>query len=954
MISLFDRQYQHVIAEATPTWSLIPRSECAGSVDDQQLWLCGTSIARSFGICEEVIDPPPTDTLPDVEFRSPPGDLSVTVINDLSRHDRTSDKSYYTSWPYHRFYAGVPIQTSRGIIIGALCVFDSKVRDTFDDASIALMQEMSRAVMSHFELRRSSELHGRGARMVRGLGSFVEEKATISGLERQPHGSIDAESQEGFFNQKQQDIQNRKDEYQAFNETHSGAKESLPRFPLSSETPAQALASPVVMFDAQTDAAATSDNSHQIGLQRIFSRASNVIRESIEVEGVLFVDATIRSFGGRTGNQPPVTKPPPMQRSASPSSSSSEDTAASSTGSIGSSTRSENTPHCEVLGFSTSSASSINGDDPSDAQRLFPENLLQKLLRRYPKGKIYNYDEHGYVQTSDLSSDDVNTPEEKSARQLGVASDEQTARHRSYRPFSRVNEADAIQKLFPGARSVCLVPVWDSHKQRWFSGGFIYTMTPTRIFTVEGELSYLSAFGSVVMADVDLMKASLVSKAASDLMGSLSHELRSPLHGIVLGAELLRDTSLDVFQGDALHSLETCGRTLLDTIDHLLDWTKINNFLTPTHPSQSSSGRGLRLQRRTSVTEGMQSIAYDTEVDVLVEEVVESIYAGHIFQKQSVSKLEEPGDASPGTNLEAPAGFDHLQHANGMVLESRPPHSPGVTSGNVDIVLDIDPVVGWAFHTQPGALRRVIMNLLGNSLKYTSSGWINVSVRQEPTSNSRSRNRMVHIDVVDTGSGISEDYLRHHLFSPFTQEDSYTAGVGLGLSLVRQIVRALRGSIKVRSKLGQGTKVTVMLPLQMAKNSLEDVAVPGPGMSDFDAQVSELAGLRIFLAGFSTDDPFKIEHWQKTGCSEQTLLSKICEKWLKLHVVESHEVQELLPDLILCEERHLPYLLREPRTGSSTPVVVICNNAVEARQLQKSYKSIHRQRFGVFGFISRP
>lgn len=71
---------------------------------------------------------------------------------------------------------------------------------------------------------------------------------------------------------------------------------------------------------------------------------------------------------------------------------------------------------------------------------------------------------------------------------------------------------------------------------------------------------------------------SQTNQARSDALGSLSHELRSPLHGVILATELLNDTDLTVFQGNATHTIETCCRTLLDTLDHLLDYAKINSF----------------------------------------------------------------------------------------------------------------------------------------------------------------------------------------------------------------------------------------------------------------------------------------------------------------------------------------------------------------------------------------
>lgn len=77
------------------------------------------------------------------------------------------------------------------------------------------------------------------------------------------------------------------------------------------------------------------------------------------------------------------------------------------------------------------------------------------------------------------------------------------------------------------------------------------------------ELSYLKAFGSAAMAEVARVEVLRESKAKEDVLGSLSHEIRSPLHGVILGVELLNDSVMTAFQNEVLHTVETCGRTLL-------------------------------------------------------------------------------------------------------------------------------------------------------------------------------------------------------------------------------------------------------------------------------------------------------------------------------------------------------------------------------------------------------
>ena len=84
------------------------------------------------------------------------------------------------------------------------------------------------------------------------------------------------------------------------------------------------------------------------------------------------------------------------------------------------------------------------------------------------------------------------------------------------------------------------------------------------------------------MAEIARFEALATSRAKSDFISSISHELRSPLHGILASAELLRDTltlSPRSSTVDMIDMIESCGNTLLDTLTNLLDFTKINSLV---------------------------------------------------------------------------------------------------------------------------------------------------------------------------------------------------------------------------------------------------------------------------------------------------------------------------------------------------------------------------------------
>ena len=112
----------------------------------------------------------------------------------------------------------------------------------------------------------------------------------------------------------------------------------------------------------------------------------------------------------------------------------------------------------------------------------------------------------------------------------------------------------------------------------------------------------------------------------------------------------------------------------------------------------------------------------------------------------------------------------------------------------------------------PGRCRQILMNLLTNSIKFTSDGYVKLSVEQKGETN---ETITISFTVEDSGIGIEEE-VRKRLFKPFSQADSSTArrfgGTGLGLTICRNLVTLMRGTIDLESTLGNGTKATFSIP----------------------------------------------------------------------------------------------------------------------------------------------
>jgi two-component system, sensor histidine kinase and response regulator len=110
-------------------------------------------------------------------------------------------------------------------------------------------------------------------------------------------------------------------------------------------------------------------------------------------------------------------------------------------------------------------------------------------------------------------------------------------------------------------------------------------------------------------------------------------------------------------------------------------------------------------------------------------------------------------------------------------------------------------------------IRRMLTNLIANSIKFTDTGSVKVQLGLEPANpNGATPNNSVIITIEDTGFGISVEE-QQTLFQRFRKGSHKQAGSGLGLHLVQRIVTVHQGSITVSSELGQGSLFTVRLPV---------------------------------------------------------------------------------------------------------------------------------------------
>ena len=163
-----------------------------------------------------------------------------------------------------------------------------------------------------------------------------------------------------------------------------------------------------------------------------------------------------------------------------------------------------------------------------------------------------------------------------------------------------------------------------------------------------------------------------------------------------------------------------------------------------------------------------------------------------------------------------------------------------VADKRLEFICLISPRVPSLLIGDPGRLRQVLINLIGNAIKFTNNGEVSFGVELIKEDENIA---MLRFEVRDTGIGISKEQLAT-LFSPFTQADSSTTrkfgGTGLGLSIAKRLVELMGGTISVASEVGQGTTFSFALPLTLQQRNSN---LP----ERLRASTAELAGRRILV-----------------------------------------------------------------------------------------------------------
>ena len=208
----------------------------------------------------------------------------------------------------------------------------------------------------------------------------------------------------------------------------------------------------------------------------------------------------------------------------------------------------------------------------------------------------------------------------------------------------------------------------------------------------------------------------------------------------------------------------------------------------------------------------------------------------------------------------------------------------------LELIFDLEALDQPWVEGDPGRLRQILMNLVGNAIKFTEQGQVVVGFTLQTLDTAL----MLHGSVSDTGIGIPET-TQASLFEPFTQVDASVTrrygGTGLGLSIVKNLCQLMGGEITVQSTLGQGSRFDFTVTLQPA-------TPPSPSLPPFDLQ-----GLTLLLV---EDNPTQQEilgrQLQRWGATVVTASDGI----MALHLCEAQGESTDPPFDLMLIDQHMP------------------------------------------------
>ena len=232
-------------------------------------------------------------------------------------------------------------------------------------------------------------------------------------------------------------------------------------------------------------------------------------------------------------------------------------------------------------------------------------------------------------------------------------------------------------------------------------------------------------------------------------------------------------------------------------------------------------------------------------------------------------------------------------------------------------------------------LQQVLLNLLGNALKFTERGTVLLQIDYQDGA--------LVLEVQDTGIGIAAEHL-DRIFDPFAQADASITrqfgGTGLGTTISRQLVEIMGGSISVRSTVGVGTTFTVCLPLPEGKGStivatrIEHLQLPPLRILAVDDVPANIELLQIHLASGG--------HQVSVACDGQEAVAVFCEGRFEVVLMDLQ-----MPGMDGLEATRRIRAFEHAQQRAAVPIIALSASVLEQDRL-------NARAAGMDGFVSKP